>query len=73
MASDEPQFHVVVNDEEQYSVWWAERPVPTGWRVVGVTGDRAACLTWIGAHWSDIRPLSARDTSAVHRGQQPVH
>ncbi|MEV0911253.1 MbtH family protein [Streptomyces hokutonensis] len=51
---------VVVNDEEQYSIWPADRPVPSGWRHQGFTGDKQACLDHIAEVWTDMRPLSLR-------------
>lgn len=54
------RYVVVLNDEEQYSVWDAGRPLPLGWRTNGVAGDREACAEWIETHWTDITPVSAR-------------
>jgi MbtH protein len=54
------QFTVVINQEEQYSIWPADRDVPGGWRRVGVSGDRGHCLEHIAQVWTDLRPLSAR-------------
>lgn len=51
---------VVRNDEEQYSIWRTDRPVPSGWHEVGFTGDREQCLDHIESVWTDIRPLSLR-------------
>ncbi|MER5354068.1 MbtH family NRPS accessory protein [Kitasatospora sp. NPDC002551] len=62
-------YLVVVNDEEQYSVWWADRELPAGWRAEGTTGTRAACLEHIGEVWTDMRPLSLRRRME----QQPAH
>jgi len=53
-------YRVVVNDEEQYSVWPVGRDVPAGWRIVGVTGSREQCLAHIDRVWTDITPLSVR-------------
>ncbi|MFG2041344.1 MbtH family protein [Dactylosporangium sp. NPDC048998] len=53
-------YQVVRNDEEQYSVWPADREPPAGWRADGVTGTREDCLTYIGDVWADLRPLSLR-------------
>ncbi|EIE99137.1 MbtH family protein [Saccharomonospora glauca] len=53
-------YTVVVNDEEQYSIWPAERTVPAGWREVGFTGVKADCLAHIEKVWTDMRPLSVR-------------
>ncbi|WP_114946854.1 MbtH family protein [Microvirga calopogonii] len=52
---------VVVNDEEQFSIWPAHRERPAGWHAVGVTGTREECLRWIEANWTDMRPRSTRD------------
>ncbi|ANZ41251.1 MbtH family protein [Lentzea sp. NPDC042327] len=51
---------VVVNAEEQYSVWPATAQPPAGWRVVGEPGTRAECLARIDELWTDMRPLSRR-------------
>lgn len=53
-------YHVVVNDEEQYSIWVDGREVPPGWRTVGVSGPKADCLAHIEQVWTDMRPLSLR-------------
>nr|WP_296067743.1 MbtH family NRPS accessory protein [uncultured Actinoplanes sp.] len=54
-------FQVVVNHEEQYSVWPAADRPPAGWRTTGFTGDRAQCLEHIATVWTDMRPLSLRE------------
>ncbi|GAA2492931.1 MULTISPECIES: MbtH family protein [Actinomycetes] len=51
---------VVVNDEEQRSVWPADSEPPAGWRTLGFTGSREECLTRIAAEWTDLRPASLR-------------
>ncbi|WNV85522.1 MbtH family NRPS accessory protein [Umezawaea sp. Da 62-37] len=51
---------VVVNDEEQYSVWSAATEPPAGWRTVGGPGTREECLARIDGLWTDMRPLSPR-------------
>ncbi len=63
MASEntEPRYAVVVNEEEQYSIWRVGRAVPTGWREVGVTGSEQECLTHIEKVWVDMRPKSLRE------------
>ena len=53
-------YRVVVNDEEQYSVWWADRELPAGWRAEGTNGTKQECLDHIAAIWTDMRPLSLR-------------
>lgn len=53
-------YKVVVNHEEQYSIWPIERENPLGWRDVGYTGPKAECLAYIENIWTDMRPLSLR-------------
>lgn len=57
---DDIEYTVVVNDEEQYSIWPTFRAVPAGWREVGVRGPKAACLAHIETVWTDMRPASLR-------------
>ncbi|MFJ6379388.1 MbtH family protein [Kitasatospora sp. NPDC092039] len=59
-AAAGPAWTVVVNHEEQYSVWPAHRELPPGWRALDVTGSREQCLEHIGTVWTDLRPLSLR-------------
>jgi MbtH protein len=58
--SDDQQFQVVANHEEQYSIWPAGRELPAGWTATGFTGARADCLAHIDEVWTDMRPLSLR-------------
>lgn len=58
--TDDRTYRVVLNDEEQYSVWWADRDLPAGWRAEGVEGTKDKCLAHIGEIWTDMRPLSLR-------------
>jgi MbtH protein len=51
---------VVVNDEEQYSIWFVDREPPPGWRCVGKEGPKEECLAYIEQVWTDMRPLSLR-------------
>jgi MbtH protein len=53
-------FEVVVNHEEQYSIWPADRDPPAGWRKAGKSGVKAECLAYINEVWTDMRPLSLR-------------
>ncbi|MEU7551642.1 MbtH family NRPS accessory protein [Streptomyces sp. NPDC044571] len=62
--TDETGYRVVHNDEEQYSVWRADRELPGGWYAEGTTGSRQECLDHIGRIWTDMRPLSLRRTMA---------
>jgi uncharacterized protein YbdZ (MbtH family) len=57
-------FRVLVNDEEQHSLWPAFADVPAGWRVVFGDADRAACVEYIDQNWTDIRPRSLRERLA---------
>ncbi|MFD5450906.1 MULTISPECIES: MbtH family protein [unclassified Streptomyces] len=51
---------VVVNHEEQYSIWPVDQELPAGWTDVGFSGSRDECLAHIGEVWTDITPLSVR-------------
>ena len=51
---------VVVNDEEQYSIWPVARDLPAGWRQDGFTGSEEECLAYIEETWTDMRPASLR-------------
>jgi MbtH protein len=53
-------YQVVVNHEEQYSIWPADRELPLGWTAVGKQGPKAECLAHIEEVWTDMRPLSLR-------------
>jgi MbtH protein len=57
---DKTIYQVVVNHEEQYSIWPAERENPLGWRDVGKAGPKEECLAYIKEVWTDMRPLSLR-------------
>ena len=53
-------YKVVVNLEEQYSIWPADRENPAGWKDVGTHGSKTECLAHIESVWTDMRPLSLR-------------
>lgn len=53
-------YKVVINHEEQYSIWPAVRENPSGWKDVGKQGPKAECLEYIEEVWTDMRPLSLR-------------
>ena len=57
---DDTIYKVVVNHEEQYSIWPADREIPAGWRDAGKSGPKAECLAWVKEVWTDMRPLSLR-------------
>lgn len=78
MAWDEEEdktvYRVVVNDEEQYSIWPEYKQIPLGWRDVGKVGPKAECLEYIKEVWTDMRPLSLRkkmEESARLRAADP--
>ena len=63
MMSDEQEttiYKVVVNHDEQYSIWPVQREIPYGWRDAGKSGLKNACLEYIKEVWTDMRPLSLR-------------
>ncbi|KZM69927.1 MbtH family NRPS accessory protein [Nocardia terpenica] len=62
---DGREYLVVLNHEEQYSIWWAEREIPAGWRAEGTRGPRQECLAHIAKVWTDMRPLSLRQRMAA--------
>jgi MbtH protein len=68
MARDEVEdttiYKVVINHEEQYSIWPADRQPPLGWQEVGKQGLKDACLAYIKDVWTDMRPLSLRQKMA---------
>jgi len=53
-------YTVVVNHEEQYSIWPGHKEIPLGWKQVGKTGLKAECLAYIKEVWTDMRPSSLR-------------
>ena len=58
--TDGCRFKVVVNDEEQYSIWPADRMTPPGWQELEKQGTKEECLNYIKQIWTDMRPLSLR-------------
>lgn len=72
MDRDEQQdntvYRVVVNHEEQYSIWPAHKTIPPGWRDVEKTGTKDECLDHIEQVWTDMRPLSLRQRMAAEKG-----
>lgn len=63
---DDPDgtFLVLVNEEEQHSLWPATLDVPPGWTVALDAATRQACLDYVEANWTDLRPRSARPEAA---------
>jgi MbtH protein len=60
LDSREAKYAVVINHEEQYSIWLADREVPTGWKPVDFQGSKEKCMDYIEEVWTDMRPLSLR-------------
>lgn len=58
---DGRRYRVVVNDEEQYSIWSTDQELPPGWHPEGTEGNRAYCLDHIDRVWTDMRPRSLRE------------
>jgi MbtH protein len=65
-AGEPLPYAVVVNDEEQYSIWRAGRELPAGWRAEGFTGTEDECLDYIEETWTDMRPASLRRWMREH-------
>ncbi|MFF4086800.1 MbtH family protein [Streptomyces nigra] len=59
---DENRFLVLVNDEGQHSLWPSFAEVPGGWVVAFGEDSRQACLDYVDAHWTDLRPRSLART-----------
>jgi MbtH protein len=53
-------YRVVLNQEEQYSIWPKDRAIPPGWRDAGKEGPKAECLNHIEEVWTDMRPATVR-------------
>jgi MbtH protein len=68
---DRTVYTVVMNHEEQYSIWASRAKVPAGWREVGKRGSKAECLRYIDEAWVDMRPLSLRNQTGRNR-ERPV-
>jgi MbtH protein len=62
--SEDTVFQVVINEEEQYSIWPSHKPMPDGWKATGYTDKKADCLAHIDLTWTDMRPLSLRQQMA---------
>jgi MbtH protein len=58
---DSTVYDVVVNDEEQFSIWPARKSAPAGWKAVGFQGTKAECMSHIDQVWIDLRPRSLRE------------
>ena len=65
-------YKVVMNHEEQYSIWPADRENALGWNDVGKVGTKAECLAYIEEVWTDMRPLSLRRKMEEDARMTPV-
>ncbi|WP_026423723.1 MbtH family protein [Actinokineospora inagensis] len=63
---DDITYQVLTNDEEQYSLWPADRDIPAGWHAEGTTGTKDECTTHIDQVWTDMRPRSLREHMDTH-------
>lgn len=64
---DKGEYIVVVNLEEQYSIWPSYKELPAGWSATGTRGTRQICLEWIEQVWTDMRPKSLREAMDGNR------
>jgi MbtH protein len=71
-GDENSNFVVVVNHEEQYSIWPDYKAIPAGWREAGKSGKKDECLQWIDEVWTDMRPLSLRQAMAGGAGPEGV-
>src|SRR5258708_25080031 len=67
---DTREYQVLVNTEEQYSLWLAGQAIPNGWRQVGPTGQKQVCLDYVKEVWTDMRPLSVRKAMEKYQAEQ---
>lgn len=59
--NNEVNYKVLVNDEEQYSLWPDFKQIPLGWRDTGTQGSKEICLNYVNEVWTDMRPKSLRE------------
>lgn len=53
-------YKVLINHEDQYSLWPVGTPNPSGWREAEKEGTKEECMAYVEEHWTDMRPLSLR-------------
>ena len=58
--TDEPMYKVVVNHEEQFSIWPLHKSNALGWKDAGKSGTKEECMAFVDQVWTDMRPLSLR-------------
>jgi MbtH protein len=64
-------YKVVVNDQQQHSIWPAGQENPLGWEDVGISGSKEECLAYIDRVWTDMRPLRLRKTMEAAESREP--
>jgi MbtH protein len=65
------RFLVLVNDENQHSLWPSFAEVPAGWTVVKTEASRQECLDYVEASWTDMRPQSLIDAMSAAEAERP--
>jgi MbtH protein len=65
MSGYTQQFQIVLNIEQQYSIWPVDQPLPDGWQPTGRIGTKAQCLAFIDAAWNEQNPLSQRHSGGA--------
>ncbi len=69
--ADNTIYRVVVNHEEQYSIWPTDQEIPLGWKDTGKSGKKEECLAYVNEVWTDMRPLSLRQKTAEADANRP--
>lgn len=62
---DTRTYIVLINEEEQYSLWLKDKKIPAGWHAVGKEGTKEECSQYVDEVWVDMRPLSLRKKMAA--------
>ena len=70
-SEDQHLYIVLINEEEQYSLWRKDIKIPAGWSAVGPEGNKAECMKYVDEVWTDMRPLSLRRSMAAASDTQP--
>jgi MbtH protein len=65
MSEETELYIVVINDEEQFSIWPHGKEIPLGWREAGKIGTKDECLAYVEQEWTDMRPRSLREAMAA--------
>lgn len=66
--ADNRTYIVLINAEEQYSLWPKEKKIPPGWNFVGKEGSKSDCVSYVDSVWTDMRPLSLRKKMDANPG-----